>query len=255
MLRKEIIVANPRKEIARAIGPLLRRLAAEGVPSCAEKIYGGSRNSIYRLEVEGLGEVSIKEFRVPRFPNNYVYCGLRGSKARRSYEHALRLLEEGIQTPEPYGYIEVRSGLIPSLGRSYYICAHTPYLPIRDWEEHPESVEATARCIGRGLARLHRAGILHRDFSRGNVLIVTDSDGNPADISLLDLNRMEFGVTDRQRLMPMFGGLCWTLPALRLLTEAYCRELGLDTDEIYPSALREQQRFVKAFKRKYNIKD
>lgn len=255
MFRKEIIVTSPDAAVDRAVRPLLETLAREGVPSTAERIYHGSRNSIYTLPIPSLGTVSIKEFKIPVFPNNFVYCGLRGSKARRSFEHAMILADSGIQTPAPYGYVEVRSGVPVRLGRSYYVCRHVPYHPIREWESgRAEDVPLIAAEIGRCVAQMHKAGIYHRDFSRGNLLLVTGADGRPCGISLLDLNRMNFHVRDTSMLMRMFGGLAWTEESMRMIVDAYCGAFGMDSASVLPRALAEQRRFIRAFKRKHHLK-
>lgn len=254
MFRKKIIVTAPDRAVDRAIRPLLETLAREGVPPSAERVYKGSRNSIYTLEIPSLGTVSIKEFKIPPFPNNFVYCGLRGSKARRSFEHAMILTDSGIQTPRPFGYVEVRAGVPVHLGRSYYVCQHVPYLPIREWEADPEKAPRVAREIGRFTAQMHKAGIYHRDFSRGNLLLVTDSEGEPCGISLLDLNRMNFHVRDSALLMRMFAGLAWTEDAMRHIVEAYSKEFGVDPARVLPRVLDLQQKFIRAFKRKNHIK-
>lgn len=263
MSRKEIIVASSDQRIAAAIDALLGQLASGGVPAGAEKIYAGGRNSIYRLDIEGIGPVSIKEFKVPHFPNNYVYCGLRASKARRSFEHAGRLIGMGFLTPRPYGWVEVRGGMaVPRLERSYYVCEHSPWNPVRDWEEHPATARRIAECIGRGMARLHSKGVLHRDFSRGNVLCVTGPDGDPEGIALLDLNRMDFDVKSQPRLLKMFEGLAWTDWGMRWIVEYYCDEWrkldasgAPDFDSLMPKVAALQQRFIRKFKKKYHITD
>ncbi len=131
------------------------------------------------------GNLVVKRFKTPDFPNSLIYATLRKSKAKRSYEYALRLEN---MTPEPVMYKEIRRhGL---LRESYYVSrlstlpysfrqlSHTADFP--DRERH-------LKAVARFTAQLHGLGILHNDYSGGNILF--DDNDN---IQLVDLNRMTF---------------------------------------------------------------
>lgn len=125
-----------------------------------------------------------KEFGVPCWFKRLIYTFFRPSKARRSYEYALRLPG---QTPEPVSFSEQRRwGL---LSTSSYTCrlSTCPYtfrdLRRPDFPDRARHLEA----IGRFAAQLHERGILHGDFSQGNILF-DDADH----IEIIDLNRLRF---------------------------------------------------------------
>ena len=65
----------------------------------------GTRNIIKEFEVEG-NKVVVKSFKVPNVLNKVIYRYFRKSKAKRSYEYAIKLQEKGIGTPQPYAYFE-----------------------------------------------------------------------------------------------------------------------------------------------------
>jgi hypothetical protein len=65
----------------------------------------GKRNTIKLFELEGY-TINIKSFKVPNLINKIAYKYFRKSKARRSYEYAVRLLENGIGTPKPIAFFE-----------------------------------------------------------------------------------------------------------------------------------------------------
>src|SRR5690554_145431 len=65
----------------------------------------GSRNSIKTITIDGV-VLSVKSFKVPHLVNSIAYRYFRKSKARRSFENALTLLNMGIGTPEPVAYFE-----------------------------------------------------------------------------------------------------------------------------------------------------
>lgn len=83
-------------------GSVIGAVARTGLPADAHIIYEGSRNRLGVVD----GDINVKAFGRPRFPNNFVYGSIRKSKARRSFEHALRLRTLGFTTPLPYGYAE-----------------------------------------------------------------------------------------------------------------------------------------------------
>lgn len=147
--------------------------------------------------------VVVKEFGVPHLLNRIVYGTLRESKAQRSYEYALRLLRLGIGTPQPVAWATARHcGL---LGLSYYasVASTLPYtfahliLPEALSERVADTTIPVAeqppylKAVGRLAARLHDAGILHADFSRGNILLGMD-DAGEVRTELVDLNRLRF---------------------------------------------------------------
>lgn len=141
-----------------------------------------ARRNILRLT----NGVVVKQFRTPGVLRGLWYGLFGTSKARRSYENALRL--EGL-TPAPIAYREVR--ICGCLRESWYACrlsdcTHTfqelieqPAFPQRD---------KILRAIGRFTAQLRRLGVWHRDYSQGNILF--NEDGSR--IEVIDLNRIRW---------------------------------------------------------------
>ncbi len=140
------------------------------------------RRNILRLT----GGVVVKQFRTPGFLRGLWYGWFGTSKARRSYENAVRL---GNLTPAPIAYREVR--VCGVLRESWYACAQSecPYTFI-DLIEQPDFPNRSTIlfAIGRFTARLHQQGVWHRDYSAGNILF--NADGSR--IEVIDLNRIRF---------------------------------------------------------------
>jgi len=69
--------------------------------------------------------VNAKRYCLPHLLNRLVYStGLRKPKGLRAFTYPTRLLERGIETPEPIAYIEQRRcGL---LGLSYFVSVQSP---------------------------------------------------------------------------------------------------------------------------------
>lgn len=165
-------------------------------------IYAG-RNTIYSLTVDGVS-LTVKDFHVPSLFNRFVYSFFRPGKARRSYDHALRLQKEGIGTAEPIGWLEERRGLL--LSRSYYVCLLIDGQDIRHWETNVPDYPDMIRALAAFTLSLHRKGIYHKDYSPGNILFRRDADGK-YNFSLIDINRMRFGVHNRKTLFRNFSCL------------------------------------------------
>ena len=88
-----IIKINPAYEKYRDI---IEKIIKKGKPENAEIIYEG-RNLLYRIDL-GASKGIVKDFRKPHLINSYAYTTVRKSKAARSYENALKMLELGFDT-------------------------------------------------------------------------------------------------------------------------------------------------------------
>lgn len=204
-----------------ALRPFLESLPHQfRLPDAGRVIYRG-RNELRAFTLAGVGEVVVKAFCTPNIINRLAYGLVRPSKAERSCLWALRLRALGINSPEPVGWVEVRHGLL--LADSYYVSRRStlPYTYIDLVEQRVPDCEAQPllREVGRTAARMHEAGLLHRDFSRGNLLLGL-VDGRPR-CELIDLNRI------RRRRVSLSDGMAnlSRLPATdamkRLIAEGY----------------------------------
>lgn len=229
-----------------AIAAACTAIFENGVGDHARQIYRGARNTLYEVPAPDNTRLCVKHFRKAKFPNSYIYTTLRHSKARRSFDHAVRLLQAGFLTPRPIAWSERRSGL--KLRDSYYICEYLDLPNIRDWGKMPDS-DALIDALGRYLVTLHRAGIFHRDFSPGNIL-VDRLDGGNYRFYLVDINRMNFGVTERRKLMSMFRSISLDPDDTRRLARAYARASGDDPAATETEALQSLQRYL-ATKRRH----
>ncbi len=237
---KEVIEISPEFQ---HLEPAIREIACSGVPPKARLIYQ-ARNRVYTLKVGDI-ELNIKAFRVPHFVNAYVYGTLRMSKARRSYLYAKRLLKMGFGTPLPVAFIEKFEG--GRLRESYYVSLQMAANTVRDWETIPGN-EQLIEALGADLVRLHRAGVLHKDYSPGNILYTKDLEGK-YHFYYIDLNRMEFDVKDLRRLMRNFRAIHLDPEQTLRLARAYARAAGIDEHDAEQIATEQ----VKAYRREKSI--
>ena len=213
------IVIHPKYEFLRAwLEQLPVTFAQQG-----EVIYE-ERNQIRRMEAEGV-DVVVKRFHQPALLNRMVYSWVRKPKAVRAYENALELGKRGFATPEPIGYILCGEGL---LEESYLVTRvselkHTFY-DFRDGviAGKEDLIEAFAKYA----ASLHNAGVLHKDFSPGNILY--DKIKGKWQFELVDINRMRFGFVSPKQGCENLCRLWGKTDFFETLCPVYAKERGID---------------------------
>lgn len=215
-----IIVTNPA---LAEINDIVGIIAQEGAPAGAEVIYGGRRNTVYRFTYKG-ADLTVKSFHKPKLINSWIYTTFRRSKARRSFENAGRLNADGFHSPAPVGYSEHRRG--GRLRESYYTCLYLPSENMRDCDRKPDA-SPLLKALAAEMVRLHRGGVFNKDFSPGNILY-TGSSREGYTFHYVDVNRMEFGVYDRDKLMRNFRALSLNRVQLAELARYYAEAAGDD---------------------------
>lgn len=204
--------------------PMARTLAASGLPSDAEIIYRG-RNTVATAYAGGR-RINIKEYKIPHRLNRWIYGWFRGSKAAHAYRHAIRLGTLGIRTAKAYAYVEVRGGA-GMMGRSYLISEQLDdYEPVRWLGSSPER-DKILPGLGAFLALVHSRGVWMKDLSPGNVLARRLADGS-YDFALVDINRMSFGITDREKLIRRAGTTADDEATVKALAHSYAEAAGID---------------------------
>ena len=165
----------------------------------------------------------IKNFAIPPIWRGIIYGIFAKSKARRSYEYALRM--KGL-TPEPIAYREVR--VLGVLRESAYVCnlsAGTHTFNELIGNKRFKHREAILQAIGRFTAELHQRGILHRDYSGGNILF--NEDGSS--VQVIDLNRIHFSQKlNREQRLRNFERLNINRAALQTMVTAYAEAMSED---------------------------
>jgi glycosyltransferase involved in cell wall biosynthesis len=166
-----------------------------------------------------------KQFAKPNILRGIIYGWFTPSKACRSYEYAKEL---GNLTPTPIAYKEVR--YVGVLRDSWYVCqssdcAHT----FNELINNPTFPKRTQilEAIGKFTAELHRKGVLHQDYSGGNILF--NEDGSK--IQVIDLNRIRFQKHIKiEQGLKNFERLNIDKQALTILGYAYAKAMNIDPD-------------------------
>jgi|SRR6218665_74021 len=193
----------------------------------------GKRNKIRLFELDDK-TVNIKSFKIPNLINQVAYKFFRKSKARRSYEYANKLIENGIGTPQPIAFEENFS--LIGIQKSYYISEHLPTeLTFRELVEIPDypDHDIILRQFVRFSFQLHQKGIEFLDHSPGNTLIKKVTENQYA-FFLVDLNRMEFhGQMDFDQRMKNLSRLTPKKEMIAVMANEYAKLYDRSEAEIF----------------------
>ncbi len=207
-----------------------------------------ARNEIKKIRCSDYTLV-VKSFKTPNLLNRLVYTYFRGSKADKAYNNALRLQELGINTPEPVAVIKE---LTPTLHKSYFISIAFEYdYTLREPLRNPVFKNRTAlfEAFARYSANLHENGVLHNDYSQGNVLI--KEENGEYTFSIVDINRMTFKTLSKEERFNNFSRLWADEKILKIIAKEYAKIVGFDVEETTREILKYDQKHknFKQFKR------
>ena len=196
------------------------------------------RNTIKRVNFESK-EYIVKSFKIPHLLNQVVYRFFRDSKAKKSYFNSIKIIDF---VPAPIGYIEFKKRF--QLKESYFISEPFNYdFTIREPLTTPNYLnsEKIYRAFANFTSKLHKKGVLHLDYSPGNILIKEHSWGY--EFKIIDVNRMEFkaSLSTTERL-ENFAKLWAKDEDLKIIIEEYAKINKLDEKEALKIALEASQK-------------
>jgi serine/threonine protein kinase len=191
-----------------------------------------ARNEIKIIEFEGKKFV-VKSFKKPSLLKSLYYTK-NSSKAKRSYEYSLKL---GEFTPEPIGYIEFYED--DKLAHSFYISEYFEYdysikepLRIEGFENKEEVLKEFASFS----SSLHDSGILHQDYSAGNILIKKNTNSKYM-FKIVDVNRMAFKELSLNERLKNFDMLWASDENMTIIATQYAKINSLDVDMVVKKAI------------------
>lgn len=220
MIRIEI---NPTyQHLSDWIGQLPEVFAHQGT------ILYDARNQIRLLSGPDGQMYCVKRYHQPSLLNRIIYTWLRSPKAQRAYENALRLQQRCIPTPAPIAYLLCFQGLITE---SYLVTEACPLShSLYDMGLKREVIEQDMlREFGTLCARLHEQGVLHKDFSPGNILY--DRVNGEWQFSIVDINRMRFQPISLQQGCRNMERLWGTQDMFDTIADAYAQTRHADAAE------------------------
>ncbi|MGL4779742.1 MAG: lipopolysaccharide kinase InaA family protein [Bacteroidales bacterium] len=227
---KTTIVVNPKYESLRSFIADL----PETFDNSGTVIYD-ARNQLREFTVEGL-VIIVKRYKVPHIINQIIYSYFRESKSARAYHYAQKLLSLGFDTPEPVAYIETScKGLF---NYSYFVSLRSESNRLlREFGDFQiEGREHIAEALGNYMADLHNAGIVHEDFSPGNILF--DEKDGKVSFTLIDINRMSFRNLNQEESIHSFRRLYGCDKFYEIVAKSYAKRRGFDPEYLSEKVVR-----------------
>ena len=216
-----------------------------------EVIYD-KRNQLRVVEAPDGTLVNVKRYCVPHLVNRVVYStGIRKPKGLRAFIYPTRLLERGIETPEPSAYIEQRRcGL---LGVSYFISVQSPlgHTLYEFGDAQEGTYEEMADALGRFTAMMHEREVLHLDYSPGNVL--WDKDETGYHFAVVDINRMRFGKVNMEDGCAALRRLWGPKRFIELIARSYAIAREFNEDEAVRLTMQARTDFWTSYQRRHPV--
>lgn len=186
-----------------------------------------ARNELKVIEYKDIQTV-VKAFKIPNILNQIIYAYFRDSKAKKSYQNAIKLKELNINTPNPIGYIEFYRYFL--FKESFFISEKVDYIftirePLRNI--HLEDREEIIKKFVAFTYNLHKNCIYHKDYSAGNILVFKN-DKDEYDFSVVDINRMEFKAIDLKTGLDNFAKLWLDDDNLQIIAKEYSKLSNVD---------------------------
>ncbi|WP_294616624.1 phosphotransferase [uncultured Bacteroides sp.] len=212
------------------------------------------RNLIKEMLLEDSLLINVKRYGVPKLINRIAYSFFRRPKGERAFIYPQILLQKGFETPEPIAYIEFKkNGLIDY---SYFVSVQCPYQ--RTFYEFGDADPNSGECVdiiqtfAHYTASLHENGILHQDYSPGNILF--DKIGNNYRFSLVDLNRMTFGEVGLEAGCANFARLWGQKEFFVQLAKAYAKARHWDEAYCVGRVLFYRKAFWSKYQKRHELK-
>ena len=195
-----------------------------------------ARNEIKIIDFEAESLV-VKSFKIPNIINKIVYTFFRDSKAKKSYENSLKIVDF---VPKPIGYIEFKKfGLI---NESYFVSENFKYdftirepLKNKDFAERENIFKSFAKFT----LILHEKNIFHLDYSPGNILIKKENESYV--FKIVDINRMEFKPLSLDERLKNFAKLWAKNEDLKTIIKEYSKLVHADEESSVKIALKYSQ--------------
>ncbi len=178
-----------------------------------------ARNELKVIEYKSIKTV-VKAFKIPNFVNQLVYAYFRDSKAKKSYDNAVKLIKLEINTPKPIGYIEFYKNFL--FKESFFISEKLDYSftirePLRDLNFKDR--EIIIKKFVQFTYNLHKNNVYHKDYSAGNILVVKKE--NTYSFYIVDINRMEFKTISSKIGIENFAKLWLDEDSLNIIAKEY----------------------------------
>jgi len=205
------------------------------------------RNTTKKIEFNGR-LFAVKSFQSPNFLQRIAYANFRKPKAQRSLEFSLKLIDAGLHSPKPIGYIVTKHSM--QIHKSFYITEYHDYdfdlIPVfEQFDSHLKLIEKFIKTI----IHMHDNNIYHHDLTKRNILITPSSKHV---FSFVDNNRMSFVEMSLKMRMESLSKLSNNVNELHALANLYGKHSNYSSQrciDFIDKGFRKSQRYknVKKF--------
>ena len=160
-------------------------IAAWLAAGVAEIVKRSPQRTVYRVRLPGF-DVYVKQHHLPDRTTWLRQC-LRAPKARFEFDRMREFARRGVPAPVPLGWGS-RAGVL-GVGESFLVTqALDDVVPLNELRPDRER-RSLAALLGRFVAQMHGAGVLHGDLHPGNFLVRRGGE----EIFLVDLDAVRLG--------------------------------------------------------------
>jgi len=181
-----------------------------------EKVFRDSRNKVWNVKSD-IGMLTVKLNRATGL-KKLTYRFLE-SKGKRHWNNAVNMLRLGISTPQPVAYFERHNN--SGIEQSYYVTeflegafsARDVFTSINNGETDFKGIshDLLLKVIAEFTCEMHNRGVLHRDLSSGNLLLVQEEEGIKPYLIDIGRARVKNHINRRKRLIDVMR-ICYKLP-------------------------------------------
>jgi len=233
---------NPQNSNSQAIIE-----SVEALFQASDVVLQDGRNQIKKVRFEECDYV-VKSFKRPNLLNRLLYTYVRPSKAKRSYEYSLKIADF---VPQAIGFSESYEGGL--IANSYFVSEMYDYeFTIREplLDVNFAQRESIFKAFAKFSYELHQRGVLHKDFSPGNILL--KKRGDQFEFKIIDINRMGFGELSVEARMRSFKMLWASDDVMDLIIAEYARIAQLDVElcQELARAFNQRNKRIKNFKKR-----
>lgn len=231
------IVIHPKYQHLRADLENIEHLFKEK----GQEIHRG-RNVLRILEISGL-RLCVKQYGKMPLRHRLATQFYKNCKAKNAFINPLLLKECGFDIPEPVAFISIRKSLLTTT--SYFVCLHSSLRYTMKDQAHlsPTEHEVWLKSFAHYVARLHGKGVLHKDFSAGNILY--DYIDGKFRFSLIDTNALKVGRkgVNLERGCANLARLEGDEKFFKTLAQHYAAVRHVDADHCYQLIQKAQQAY------------
>jgi len=211
------------------------------------------RNIIRVVNYENESYV-VKSFKVPNIVSRFIYSYFRSSKAKRSYLYSQKLGTK--LSVEPIAYIEKYEKSL--LKNSYYISKYYRYDYLIS-EVLRNKVLKNREKILKDFAdftyQLHQLGILHLDYSHGNILIKETPQKNANyDFRIIDVNRLQFKRLNLKERLNNFSRIHFGNEDMETIITQYAKNMNMPMKQLLIDTLCYRENFKRKGALKNKVK-